>query len=214
MPAKKVSERLFGVRIGGEGGANALSAMNFAALRTPDEVARAIQELSDADWNRLDKVAARYARNGLIESNDLLQEAFLRALDGRRNCPADVDPVKFLAEAMRSIADGESEKSEGRPQLVPIANHGGDEIAVDPPDSSLDPEQRADSGQEAAAIKACLVSLFKDDEIAQVILEGMMEGIEGEELRELTDLGKTAYQSKRKVIRRRIDKKFPKGWMS
>ena len=39
----------------------------------------------------------------------------------------------------------------------------------------------------------------------------MMEGIEGEELRELTDLDKTAYQSKRRLIRRRIDKKFPKG---
>ena len=61
---------------------------------------------------------------------------------------------------------------------------------------------------------ACLVSLFEDDEIAQVILEGMMEGIEGEELRKLTELDKTAYQSKRRLIRRRIEKRFPKGWMS
>ena len=63
-------------------------------------------------------------------------------------------------------------------------------------------------------MKACLLSLFEDDEIAQLILEGMMEGIEGEELRELTDLDNTAYQSKRRLIRRRIDKKFPKGWTS
>ena len=191
-----------------------MSTMSSAAHRTPDEIARAIQELSDADWTRLGKVGALYARNGLIEADYLLQEAFRRALDGRRSCPAHVGPVKFLAEAMRSIADGESEKSEGKPRLVPIANHGGDETAVDPPDPGLDPEQRAGSAEEVAAMVACLLSLFEDDEIAQVILEGMMEGIEGEELRELTDLDNTAYQSKRRLIRRRIDKKFSKGWTS
>ena len=191
-----------------------MSAMNSMALRTPDEIACAIQDLSDADWTRLRKVAVVYARNRPVEPADLLQEAFHRALDGRRNCPAHVDPVRFLAEAMRSITDGELQKSEARPRLVPIANYGGDETAVDPPDPALDPEQRAGSAEEAAAMKACLLSLFEDDEIAQLILEGMMEGIEGEELRELTDLDNTAYQSKRRLIRRRIDKKFPKGWTS
>ena len=140
-----------------------------------------------------------------------------------------VDPVRFLAEVMRSVADGELQKSgvqprsnadddsrkrEARPRLVPIANHGGDETAADPPDPALDPEQRTGSAEEAAAMRACLLSLFEDDEIAQLILEGMMEGIEGEDLRELTDLDKTAYQSKRRLIRRRIDKKFPEGWTS
>ena len=206
-----------------------MSAMNSAALRTPNEIAHAIQDLSDADWTRLGRVAALYARNGRIEPDDLLQEAFRRALDGRRNCPVHIHPVKFLAEAMRSIADGELEKSgvrprsvaddesqkgEARPRLVPIANHGGDETAVDPPDPALDPEQRAGSAEEAAAMRVCLLSLFEDDEIAQVILEGMMEGIEGEELQELTDLDNTAYQSKRRLIRRRINKKYPEGWTS
>ena len=189
-------------------------AMNSAALRTPDEIACAIQDLSDADWTRLGKVAALYARNRAIKPDDLLQEAFRRALDGSRNCPVHVDPVRFLAEAMRSIADGELQKSKAQPRLVPIANHGGDETTVDPPDPALDPEQHAGSAEQAAAMKACLLSLFGDDEIAQVILEGMMEGIEGEELRELTDLDNTAYQSKRRLIRRRIDKKLPKGWTS
>ena len=191
-----------------------MSTMNSAALRTPDEIDRAIQDLSDADWTRLGRVAKRYARNGLIEPDDLLQEAFRRALDGRRNCPVHVHPVKFLAEAMRSIADGESEKIESYPRLVPIANHGGHETGVDPPDPALDPEQRAGSVDEEAVIKARLLSAFEDDEIAQVIVEGIMEGIEGEELRELTDLDKTAYQSKRRLIRRRIDKKFAEGWTS
>ena len=191
-----------------------MSAMNSAALRSPDEIIRAIRNLSDTDWTRLRKVAVVYARNRPIEPDDLLQEAFRRALDGRRNCPVHVDPVRFLAEAMRSIADGELQKSEAQPQLVPIPNHGGDETAVDPPDPTLDPEQRVGSAEATAAMKTCLLSLFEDDEIAQVILEGMMDGIEGEELRELTELDNTAYQSKRRLIRRRIGKKFPKGWTS
>ena len=206
-----------------------MSTMSSAAFLTPDEFACGIRDLSDADWVRLRKVAALRARNPVIEAEDLLQEAFHRALDGRRNCPVNVDLVRFLAEAMRSIADAELEKAGVRhrdneeeeartrdapPRLVPIANHGGDETAVDPPDTRLDPEQRASSGEEAAAMRACMIPLFQDDEVAQVILEGMMEGIDGEELRELTDLDKTAYQSKRRLIRRRIEKRFPKGWMS
>ena len=35
-----------------------------------------------------------------------------------------------------------------------------------------------------------------------------------EELKELTGLDATGYNSKLKLIRRRIDKKFPKGWAS
>ena len=205
-----------------------MSAMSSAAYLAPDEFACAIRDLSDADWIRLRKVATICGRKSVIEPDDLLQEAFRRALDGRRNCPVDVDLVRFLAEAMRSIAGGELEKSgvrrrsngdearkhEPPPRLVAIANHGGDETAVDPPDPGLDPEQRAGSIQEAAAMRTCLVSLFEDDEIAQIILEGMMEGIDGEELQELTDLDETAYRSKRRLIRRRIAKRFPKGWMS
>ena len=85
-------------------GRNGLSGVGPATTKKPDEIAAAILEFSDADWNRLHKVAAAYARGRPIEANDLLQETFRRALDGSRNCPADVDAVKFLAEAMRSVA--------------------------------------------------------------------------------------------------------------
>ncbi len=59
-------------------------------------------------------------------------------------------------------------------------------------------------------MKAALLDLFEDDPTVQIILEGIMEGMEGEELRELTELDVTAYQSKCKLIRRRIDRKFPR----
>jgi hypothetical protein len=153
-----------------------LSRTDAAALRTHDELVNAIRGLSDADWGRLRKTAATYALGRPIEAADLLQEAFRRALDGGRNCPAHVTVVKFLAEAMRSIAHGEKEKGDKKPVLVAIANHGDDEATMDPPDPGLDPEQIAISSEATAAIRTAMLALFEDDPIAQIIVEGLMEG--------------------------------------
>jgi hypothetical protein len=40
----------------------------------------------------------------------------------------------------------------------------------------------------------------------------VMEELTVDEMRELTGLDKIAYDSKRKLIRRRIDKQYPGGW--
>ena len=119
--------------------------------------------------------------------------------------------ARFLAEAMRSIAHGEKEKGDKQPVLVAIANHGDSE-AVDPPDPGPDPEQLGMDSEAATAMKRAVLALFEDDPTAQIILEGLMEGMEGEELRELTELDATTYQSKRRLIRRRIDMALPEGW--
>jgi hypothetical protein len=64
----------------------------------------------------LGKVAARYAY--ALTAEDLLQEAFRRALEENgRNCPGHVDVVRFLAEVMRSIADGLALPDGGRSRL-------------------------------------------------------------------------------------------------
>ena len=53
-----------------------------------------------------------------------------------------------------------------------------------------------------------VLALFDDDPQAQDILEGTMEDMTMEELRELTGLSQTAYDSKRRLIRRRIDRAY------
>jgi DNA-directed RNA polymerase specialized sigma24 family protein len=136
--------------------------------RSREEIAEAIRDLSPAGWARLKKVARRYAAGRPMTVDDLLQEGYARALDGRV-CPHDVDVVRFLAEAM--IRD-----------------------------------------EDDRAVQQAIVALFADDETAQIIVEGMMDGLEGEELRELCGLNQRAYASERRMIRRRIDKAYPKGW--
>lgn len=186
-----------------------------AAIRSRDEIAAAIRAFTPADWARLKRVAAKYAFARPISPDDLLQEAFLRALD-KRVCPSNIDVVKFLAEIIRSVADGEADKVEHKAKLVAIANTGGpDELAYDIADETTNAEGRlveAEDVERFIAAHAGLVALFDDDPVGQLILEGMMDDMEGEELRELTGLDKVAYDSKRRSIRRKIAKHYPNGW--
>ena len=144
-----------------------------------------------------------------MPAEDLLQEAFARALeDDGRKCPIDVDVVRFLAEAIRSIDDGEREKAGLIPAMVSISVH----------DDGTDPAYRVADGTSTVELR-----LVRDEETAQRrhdllapqardIVEGTIAGMTPDDMRELTGLDKKAYDSKRKLIRRRIDKKYPDGW--
>jgi len=182
-----------------------------------DEIAEAIRGLSDVDLVRLRRVAEAYARNCPLEPEDLLQEAFVRAVAGTRRCPRRVDVVRFLAEAMRSIA---SDSAKGRrrqevhlakfPALQPWTADAVDDRFLSERAPSLD-EVRASEEEVARAI-AEILNLFPDDVIAQTILKGDMAEMKAEEIRALTGLDKVGFASKRRRIRRRIDRTYPKGW--
>jgi DNA-directed RNA polymerase specialized sigma24 family protein len=211
-----LSERVFFSRMGRQGRVaeegRRLQAGQSKGSRTREEIAAAIRGLSPADGLRLRKVATLYSAGRPITIDDLLQEAFARALDGR-SCPPDVEVVRFLAEAMRSIAHGEQEKVGNR--LVLVSADGTDANAMEAyavPDPSPGAESRIIGEEQAEEIRVAILALFDGDEVAQVIVEGMMEELEGEELRELCGLDETAYNSKRRLIRRRIDSAYPKGW--
>jgi hypothetical protein len=144
-----------------------------------------------------------------------LSEAFLRALtEGGRHCLADVDVVRFLAEAMRSIANGEYEKTKAGPSFVTLVRHGDqqDEAVDFPDESTISADEWLIREQQAASRRVELLALFDDDQNAHDIIEGRMADMRTEELQELTGLDSTAYASKLRLIRRRIDNKFPKGW--
>jgi DNA-directed RNA polymerase specialized sigma24 family protein len=168
--------------------------------------------LPDAGMVRLRKIATAFCRGTPLDPRDLLQEAFARALSGARKCPADVDIVRFLAETMHSIASDDAKKRlrHREPQIVPLFADDG--LAHDPPDPKASAEKALAGEQEARRIKQAVIGLFAEDPVAQVMVEGMMEDMEGEELREVTGLTKIAFASKRRLIRRRIEKAFPKGW--
>lgn len=190
-----------------------MNAREGVAVRNRDEIADAIRSLAPVQLARLHLVADRYAY--AMPAEDLLQEAFTRALSEERRCPADVDVVRFLAEVMRSIASGEYEKAKARPQLVSVARYGDQgDGAVDPLDPGLAVDDWLAREQHAAQHRKEILALFDDDPQARDIIEGRMAELDADELRELTGLDAVGYASKLKLIRRRIDKKFPKGWRS
>jgi RNA polymerase sigma-70 factor (ECF subfamily) len=188
-------------------------AVATVATRSRDEVESAILAFTPDEVLRLRDVSWLYAPQCKLEADDLLQEAIVRALEGSRKCPVNISVVKFLAEAIRSIAHGESEKTEN--QVVPISLLSADDHeskSLIRPDRSPSIEENVINEESAAILHDSIFALFKEGTPERDMVEGIMEGLSAEELRELLDLDKTAYNSMRRLIRRRINKAYPKGW--
>jgi RNA polymerase sigma factor (sigma-70 family) len=184
--------------------------MSKGAVLSPAEVKEAIDGLLDAAWLRLRKVAHALARHRGLEAEDLLQEAFVRAMEGSRQCPRDVEVVRFLAEAMRSIAS-DALKARRRSPEGHASGSDDQDMLESVPDHGPTAEERLESAQETALQRRAVLELFADDATAQLMVEGMMLGMGGEELRELVDLTPTEFASKRRFMRRRIDAAYPEG---
>jgi DNA-directed RNA polymerase specialized sigma24 family protein len=184
------------------------------SIRSREEIDETLRTLPDVGWVRLRKVATALCPGRSLDAEDLLQEAFTRALNGSRKCPVYVDVIAFLAEAMHSIASDDAKAWARHPERRAIALITDGGLAVDPPDCRPNAAEALESDGEVRRIKQAIVGLFADDPVAQVMVEGIMEGMEGEELRAVTELTKTAFASKRRLIRRRIETAFPDGWTS
>ena len=182
------------------------------SVRSRDEIEAAIRALTDAQWIRLRKASTYFAWVHDLSADDLLQEAFCRALAGGRQCPIDVDVVRFLTQAMRSIANGEAEKVENQVDVVSVLQPGVPvDGAVDLEDSRIDPEQNMIAAESAEAIRQPLLGLFPNDQQARDLVDGILAGYEGQELRTLIDLDLKGFANKRRLMRRTIDKCYPNG---
>jgi hypothetical protein len=161
------------------------------------EIRSEISSLTAGERTKLIKTASYYAWKGRIsfeEPDELFHEAICRVLDRKREWPRDLEKLRLLAGVIKSIA-GDRKREQALKRTVP-----------------LDEEREVgDEGTEARGIRAKLdlkriMSLFDDDPIAQKMLMGMADGIRGEDLERASGLSPTEYESKRKKIRRRIEK--------
>jgi RNA polymerase sigma-70 factor (ECF subfamily) len=157
-----------------------------AALSQAELIA-IIQALGAADKAALKKIARLYARRTPFDHDDLFQEAICRVLGGKRVWARGVPVRSFLVGVMRSIAWEWKSKPH--------------EAVVDAPDPGC-----GEPPMMASIDSAKIVAMFGDDPVAQKIVLGMMEGARGEELQRSSGLDKIEFESKRKKIRRRIEK--------
>jgi len=84
------------------------------------------------------------------------------------------------------------------------------EAGFDPPDSSPSPEERWSSQQQLDALWNEILMVFDDDELAIDILEYDMAGYSAQEIMKDLGIDQRAYDSKRRLIRRRLDRHLKK----
>ncbi len=177
------------------------------------EITDAIRALSPTDLVRLRTIARMLARFSNIAADDLAQEACFRAMAGARECPHHIALLPFLVGIMRSIVSDAAKARKRHPEAqLEVLMAAGKEWS----DNTMTTEEQLIASEDekalverATATRRQVLGLFDDDLVAQTIAEGILDGLEGEELRSLTELDKTAFASKRRLIRRRIAKAFP-----
>jgi DNA-directed RNA polymerase specialized sigma24 family protein len=159
-----------------------------------------------ADLERLRRYSVRLV--GSQEADGLRQEALYKALSGERQCRRDGDVVTFLARSMRSITWSGKKAAKRRP-TVSLEDVGG-AIVDDAADD--DPHEQLVQAQECQRIREEVLALFDDDPDTRLLVEGIMLGMEGQELCELVSIDTGELATKRRLIRRRIERGFPQGW--
>jgi len=127
------------------------------------EIDNAIKFLTAAEKTKIMKIAAQYAPMTPYGDEDLLQEAKLRAIDGRRKWPRGLPATTFFMWVMRSIAWEWKRKD-------------------DPLDEDIEDEGGGEGSILAGIDMRRIIALFDDDPIAQEILVARMKGARGEEL--------------------------------
>ena len=169
----------------------------------PTETALALGVVTSLELLRLKTLARWYAR-GLppdVGWEDLLQEALTRILVGKRQVPAGVPTIAFVAGVMRSLrsehwqrAEREMARDRRRRNSLSKLPHRETELV----DSAPGPDRAVMAQQELAAIR----SLFANDATALIILECLAHGLTAEEIRVAAALSDTEYASARKRMRR------------
>jgi hypothetical protein len=158
------------------------------------EVRNEINLLTAGERTRLIRIASYYGRISFEEPDELVHEAICRVLEGKREWPRHLEKLGFLAGVIKSIA------WDRKRALIP-------NVSID----DVKEREVGDKGADERGIIAKIdlrriMTLFDDDPIAQKMLVGMANGTRGEDLERESGLSPTEYESKRKKIRRRIEK--------
>ena len=171
----------------------------------PAETALALKLVTETDLLRLKAIARLHAR-GLpadVSWDDLLQEAFARVISGSRRRPQGVTMVVFLCGVMRSLRSEHWRRArvESRDSYALRRLRDGEASQEpEPADPTPDPERSMIAWQEMARINR----LFADDPVVLQIVLGLAEGLSPDEIRKMSGISKTDYDSARRRMRRAL----------
>lgn len=165
----------------------------------PTDLAQVLRGLSDADLLRLKALARLWSRGlpGDVGWADILNEAFVRVLDGSRPWPPGVPLVAFLSGVMRSLCDDQWRRVRRERDLLVRRDDAETDEEVEP---ACDPDRVLVAAQELAAIHR----LFAADPPVLEVISGLADGLSAREICRLHGLSERDYDSIRKRMRRAL----------
>jgi hypothetical protein len=187
-------------------------------VATRDETISAWKALSAEDKVKLDVYATQQARMRQkyapgISGKELLREAWLRVVEGRRKWRMrKVQFLPFMFGVIRSIGSDLARTNSGKlaaaslPEDAPGSEEEPDrQPRLDRHAASLDtPEAIAIAKEQFAGFH----SEFEDDESAWFVLECIAEGLSGPEIQQRLGISDKEFEAARKKIARRVHKYF------
>ncbi len=179
-----------------EGGASA------ADIRlTVDEIRAGIVAMSAADLARLTRAGQVFSAICGISGEDLVQEACVRALEGRRTCDRDVGIVPFLCGVMKSIASQETEarKKGFRPVTV---LRDGQPVLPEVGHEGVSPEDEAIAAIDDRPRLLRIAKIVEGDEKLEFLVEGLLEGWRGSALCEFLGVDERGLAALRRRLSR------------
>ncbi|MEW7850523.1 hypothetical protein AB2N08_17675 [Massilia aurea] len=174
---------------------------------------RAICALTEPDILRLCK-KARFLVAGMSDNNvmALFNEAVARTLEGTRQWPLDLPFEVYIFGAMRSIAHGQRHSTQALNEFTECDLLSTDDEGSEGYFASFQGERGTDETliekAELAALEANLDELkghFAGDDIVELVLAALEDGIPRRVLVEEFGMSITEYESARKKLRRGAD---------
>ena len=174
---------------------------------TTDQIMKAYLNLDEDELLALRIYAGqRLFSSDYTEPLDLMHEALVRALEGRRNWPLSVNFGLFMALTMRSIVSNEAGRALHRPGSrlsLDALSTGSDALSVATPsveEELIAFEEVAMARKVAERVKAAL----KDDELALKVLSGMLSGLSPREMCASFHMDAKAFDAARHRVLRRL----------
>jgi hypothetical protein len=165
------------------------------------EINAMLEAMTTTDHSYLRRRSLYLAQGHYMLASDLRQEAFVRALDGRRQCRRGYDIVNFLIGIMRSLTSQEREAERDGLHPVPL-DLDDDTLAM----ASLapSPEQVGHDALHYRRTLAAIQQSIGDDPQLVTLLDAVLDGEKGIALQNRLGLDAKGLASVRKQLQRKL----------
>ena len=178
------------------------------SIAEASEMIRALA-YSKTGLRRLKQIAVCYIYKALrpsMSEDDLVSEAILRIIDGRRKWPRNLAPTTFVKGVIRSIVSERMKQMELLPETV---------LYSDNPPEIRDEVPNSEERLAAIQLADIVIRSFSDDEQAQRLIVGRSLGLNGQQLKEYAGiLDQKTFETVAKRVARRLERDFPEGALS